>query len=333
MEGSNSSSYFTEKPLEGYIHIIIKPPELPTVPWSDSLESRLYQLYASDNIVNIFWGQNLKEDDTTWLPKFHHKTTANLKEDPKKLQKAFDEALGNELGPSFRKMHYNLVGMSTEGNSALWMCRIPDEIRGYPTDIVEACVATPYGFGASACQSYQENVMLGSSIGIIESQGTSGTFSAVIYEEMCNKIEEDKKKSALACYECGIRGNFFSKINEKYFGIDAAFCIFSNINRTLCPNKFSISPEDFKKEKLSEDIYLNDFYEFKEFDDVVDIDVFKVGKATGLTFGKLVPIYSAISIDLRNKNVEYAKKQGKIPSYNDDVDKRIFICALGQKNQ
>ncbi|UZO24146.1 uncharacterized protein OCT59_016461 [Rhizophagus irregularis] len=141
------------------------------------------------------------------------------------------------------------------------------------------------------------------------------------------------QKSALACYECGIRGNFFSKINEKYFGIDAAFCIFSNINRTLCPNKFSISPEDFKKEKLSEDIYLNDFYEFKEFDDVVDIDVFKVGKATGLTFGKLVPIYSAISIDLRNKNVEYAKKQGKIPSYNDDVDKRIFICALGQKNQ
>ena len=104
--------------------------------------------------------------------------------------------------------------------------------------------------------------MLGSSIGIIESQGTSETFSADIYyknsrqigirscehickfsdsntgkdviiyqpshkvldnlkesfveiarvnktyikisEEMCNKIEEDKKKSALACYECGI---------------------------------------------------------------------------------------------------------------------------------
>ncbi|CAB4375960.1 unnamed protein product [Rhizophagus irregularis] len=68
------------------------------------------------------------------------------------------------------------------------MCRIPDEIRGYPTDIVEACVATPYGFGASACQSYQENVMLGSSIGIIESQGTSGTFSAVIYGKNSRQI-------------------------------------------------------------------------------------------------------------------------------------------------
>ncbi|PKK70179.1 hypothetical protein RhiirC2_747060, partial [Rhizophagus irregularis] len=210
------------------------------------------------------------------------------------------------------------------------------EIRGYPTDIIEACVATPYGFGASACQSYQENIMLGSSIGIIESQGTSGTLSAVVYDkdsrqigilscehicrlkEMCNKIEEDKKKSALAYYKRGIQGNFFSKIHEKYFGIDAAFCIFSNINRTLCPNKFSISPEDLEKEKLSEDIYLNDFYEFKEFDDIVDIDVFKLGKATGLTFGKLVTIYSAVSIDLRNKNIEYAKKQGIIPPYNDD---------------
>ncbi|PKY49939.1 hypothetical protein RhiirA4_466122 [Rhizophagus irregularis] len=324
------SSYFTEKPLEGYILIIIKPPELPTVPWSDSLESCLYQLYASDNIVNIFWGQNLKEDDTTWRI---YVVTRNLLRQSVKTEKigdqAFDEALDNELGPSFRKMHYNLVGMSTgykrtqgkftevpaitlyvrqKGILRRGCVEFPDEIRGYPTDIVEACVATPYGLG------------------------TSGTFSAVIYdknsrqiEEMCNKIEEDKKKSALACYECGIRGNFFSKIHEKYFGIDAAFCIFSNINRTLCPNKFSISPEDFKKEKLSEDIYLNDFYEFKEFDDVVDIDVFKVEKATGLTFGKLVPVYSAISIDLRNKNIEYAKKQGKIPSYNDDKERLLGI--------
>ncbi|CAB5370740.1 unnamed protein product [Rhizophagus irregularis] len=437
------SSYFTEKPLEGYIHIIIEPPELPMVPWSDSLESRLCQLYASDNIVDIFWGQNLKEDDATWRiyvvtrnllrqsektekigdqvinfiaveegfvsaeipPQNPHDPLPTWKKTPKKLQKAFDEALDNELGLSFRKMHYNLVGMSTgykriqgkftevpaiilyvrqKGILRRGCVKFPDEIRGYPTDIIEACVATPYGFGASACQSYQENIMLGSSIGIIESQGTSGTLSAVVYdkdsrqigilscehicrlsdsstgkdviiyqpshkdldnlkesfvemarvnktyikisEEMCNKIEEDKKKSALAYYKRGIQGNFFSKIHEKYFGIDAAFCIFSNINRTLCPNKFSISPEDLEKEKLSEDIYLNDFYEFKEFDDIVDIDVFKLGKATGLTFGKLVTIYSAVSIDLRNKNIEYAKKQGIIPPYNDDdVDKRIFI--------
>jgi hypothetical protein len=36
-----------------------------------------------------------------------------MKKIPKKLQKAFDETLDNELGQSFRKMHYNLVGMST----------------------------------------------------------------------------------------------------------------------------------------------------------------------------------------------------------------------------
>ncbi|CAG8618504.1 15720_t:CDS:2 [Acaulospora morrowiae] len=423
-----------------------KSTELPvtntieTVPWSDSLESRLCQLYARNNIVDIFWGLNLKEDDATWCvyvvtrnllrqcekiekigdqvinfiaveegfasaeipPQSPHDPLPTWKKTPKKLQKAFDEALDNELGPSFRKMHYNLVGMSTgykrtQGKfteiSAILLyvrqkgilrrgcVKFPDEIRGYPTDIVEACVATPYGFGASACQSYQEKVMLGSSIGIIESQGTSGTLSAVVYdknprkigilscehvcrfnnssagkgviiyqpshrdidglkesfvemarvnkaytkfsEEMCTKIEEDRKKSALAFYERGIRGNFFSKIHNRYFGIDAAFCIASSINRTLCPNKFSISQEDFKKAKLSEDTYLKDFYELEELEDVVDIDVFKVGKATGLTFGKLVPIYSAVSIDLRH-NIESVKKNGEIPSYSKDVDKRIF---------
>lgn len=34
--------------------------------WSESLESRLCQLYVRNNIVDIFWGQNLKEDDATW---------------------------------------------------------------------------------------------------------------------------------------------------------------------------------------------------------------------------------------------------------------------------
>jgi hypothetical protein len=112
----------------------------------------------------------------------------------KKLQKAFDEALDNELGPLFRKMHYNLVGMSTgykrtqgkftevptiilyvrqKGILRRGCVKFPDEIRGYPTDVVEACIATPCGFGASSCQVYQENIKLGSSIGIIEPQETS----------------------------------------------------------------------------------------------------------------------------------------------------------------
>ena len=113
-----------------------------------------------------------------------------------------------------------------------------DEIRGYPTDVVETCIATPYGFGASNCQSYQEKVQLGSSIGIIKPQGTlsvvvhdrnSKKIGVIIYqpshkdldslkesfvrmasenksvhkfsEEMCNNIEEDKQNSAM-CEVC-----------------------------------------------------------------------------------------------------------------------------------
>jgi hypothetical protein len=60
-----------------------------------------------------------------------------------------------------------------------------DEIRGYPTDVVETCIATPYGFGASNCQSYQEKVQLGSSIGIIKPQGT---LSAVVHDRNSKKI-------------------------------------------------------------------------------------------------------------------------------------------------
>jgi hypothetical protein len=57
---------------------------------------------------------------------------------------------------------------------------------------------------------------------------------------------------------------------------NAAFCISNNNNRTLCPNKFSVSPKDFKKANLSEDICLNGFYLYEEFDDIDEIDVFKV---------------------------------------------------------
>ena len=39
--------------------------------------------------------------------------SASWKKIPRDLQVAFDDALENELGPSFRSAHYNLVGMST----------------------------------------------------------------------------------------------------------------------------------------------------------------------------------------------------------------------------
>ena len=107
---------------------------------------------------------------------------------------AFDEALDNELGQSFRETHYNLVGMSTGYKRTQGKCtkipaiilyvrqkgilrrgcdKFPDKVHGYPVDVVEACFATPCGYGVTACQIYQLNVDSGSSIGITEAQGTS----------------------------------------------------------------------------------------------------------------------------------------------------------------
>ncbi|CAB4377743.1 unnamed protein product [Rhizophagus irregularis] len=79
------------------------------IPWDDVLENRLRQLHSEKGVVDIFWGRSLKEDDTTWrvyrkgllMLKFDKKSprvATNLEKIPKKLQKAFDEALDNELG-------------------------------------------------------------------------------------------------------------------------------------------------------------------------------------------------------------------------------------------
>ncbi|RIA95502.1 hypothetical protein C1645_757415 [Glomus cerebriforme] len=424
-----------------------------SIPWGDDLENRLRQLYSEKDVVDIFWGRSLKEDDTTWRVyvvfrdiSYLRKRTESVMEDqmirfitvgegfanteirrranaeiqqrssyhslptlkkvPKELRKAFDEALDNELGQSFREMHYNLVGMSTgykrtQGKLTeipaiiLYVrqkgilrrgCDIfPDKIRGYPVDVVEACVATPYGYGVSACQAYQKDVELGSSIGITESQGTSGTLSAVVrdknskqigilscdhicrfsesstgmgviihqpshkdldnsiqsfvdmaskdptFEEISanaiDRINNNRQNSALARYERGTRSNFFSGVHQKNFGIDAAFCIFENSNRTLHPNRFTISQEYFEKENLPGNTRLNGFYAYEEFNNVDDeIDVFKVGRTTGLTLGKLLPNYAAISIGLIKESIKFAN-QDEIPipphKYNDY--KEIFI--------
>ncbi|CAG8450836.1 12152_t:CDS:2 [Racocetra fulgida] len=322
---------------------------------------------------------------------------------PQDLQKIFDLALDSELRPSFCEAHYHLVGMSigykrTKGKLSedpaiiLYVrqkrilrrgCTLfPGEILGYSVDIVEACVATPYGFGVSTCQAYQKNVKLGLSIGVIEPQRTSGTLGAIVYdkdsklsillcehicrfsnlyagtgtiinqpshkdldnlkqsfvelsteneaykqisEKMYVQINEDKLNSALAHYKNGMCENFTSKIYGKDFGIDAAFCIFANDNRTLCPNKFSISPEFFKKANLPENTCLNGFYTYEMFDDIDELDVFKVGRTTGLTYGKLVPIINAISIGISNKSVKFAKKQIETPSHSNITDKKSFI--------
>ncbi|PKY61195.1 hypothetical protein RhiirA4_550880, partial [Rhizophagus irregularis] len=420
-----------------------------SIPWDDDLENRLRQLHSEKDVVDIFWGRSLKEDDTTWrvyvvfrdIPYLRkrteivmedqmirfitveegfadaeirqrslHDSQSTLKEIPKKLQKAFDEALDNELGQSFREMHYNLVGVSTgykrtqgklteipaiilyvrqKGILRRGCDKFPDEIRGYPVDVVEACFAIPYGYGVTSCQAYQKDVGLGSSIGITESQGTSGTLSAVVRdkksgqmgilscEHVCkfcesstgigtvihqpshkdldnliqsfveledknpafkkisedsrSTINNDRQNSAIACYERGMRSNFFSKVHQKNFGVDTAFCIFNNSNRKLCPNQFAITQDLFKKANLPGDTCLNGFYtyeEFKNFDD--EFGVFKVGRATGLTLGKYLPIDSAISIDLTNESIKFAKfaeeqgEQGQIPLHN-SYHKEIFI--------
>ncbi|CAG8518905.1 356_t:CDS:2 [Paraglomus brasilianum] len=390
-----------------------------SIPWDDDLENRLRQLHSEKDVVEIFWGRSLKEDEATWrvyvicrsISYLRKKRTETVMEDqmirfrtideglsnaeirqrilldsqsreiPKKLQKAFDEALDNELGQSFREMHYNLVGMSTgykriqkkltkipaiilyvrqKGILRRGCDKFPNQIRGYPVDVVEARSAIPYGYGVTSCQTYKNGVSLGSSIGITESQGTSGTLSAVVRdkkseqtgilscEHVCRfcesstgmgviihqpshkdldnliqkfdelgyanpafkKILEDphnisminevRQNSALACYERGMRRNFFSKVHQKNFGVDTAFCISKNSNRTLCPNKFAIPKDLFEKANLPEDT---------------------LGRATGLTLGKLVPIDSAISIDLTNESIKFAEEQGgqgQIPLRNNN---------------
>ncbi|EXX60781.1 uncharacterized protein OCT59_024403 [Rhizophagus irregularis] len=55
--------------------------------WGDDLEKRLRQLYVKENIVDIFWGRSLKDDDTIWsvyvvrnIP-YLFKRTENVMED------------------------------------------------------------------------------------------------------------------------------------------------------------------------------------------------------------------------------------------------------------
>ncbi|CAG8711726.1 12634_t:CDS:2 [Funneliformis mosseae] len=111
-----------------------------------------------------------------------HDPLPTWKKVSKDLQKSFNEALDNKLGPSFCETHYNLVGMSTgykrtQGKFTeipaiiLYVrqksilrrgcVKFPDEIHEYLTDVVKACIATPCGFSAINYQSFQEEVKLG----------------------------------------------------------------------------------------------------------------------------------------------------------------------------
>ncbi|CAG8452020.1 8158_t:CDS:2 [Diversispora eburnea] len=317
------------------------PNTIETVPWNKDLENRLCQLYVRDDVVDIFWCRNIPTDKKTLSvyvvtrnlsrleyteeatkgqvihfipeekgflnteipPQRAYDPLPTQNKFPQDLQKAFDEALNNELGSSFREVNYKLVGMSTG-------CKRTKEIREYPVDVVEACVATPYGFGASYCQAYKGDVKLGRS----------------------SHDDLDERKRLLV--EIALDDEMYkeeSEMRQKDFGVDSAFCIFTNKNQKLCPNKFSVSPECFEKEKLPENICLNGFYTYENFDNIDEIEVFKVERETGLSCVKFVPISSANCIDLRdldftNKCIEFAAEtHGEIPTYNIITDKEHFV--------
>ncbi|GBB96769.1 hypothetical protein RclHR1_02830005 [Rhizophagus clarus] len=153
---------------------------------------------------------------------------------PQDLKRNFDEALDNELGFSFREKHYNLVGIGTgykriKGQLTDILAIIlyvrqkgilrrgcdgifPEKIRGFPVDVVEACVATPCAsFDVGYCRRYQGDVKLGSSIGIgsKETKNTTGTLSAVAY---------DKNSSRIGIISC----EHVLKFNESDFGYGSA---------------------------------------------------------------------------------------------------------------
>jgi hypothetical protein len=423
---------------------------------SKTLQTRLLQLYNDSNIVDIFWGCRFSEQDKGWnvyvvttcdtiaiekkemvtkdeaiyfIPEVEGFFGADIhpqnpddplpvwKELPQNLQKAFDEALDNELGRSFREAHYNLVGLSTGfkriGNkltntpAIIFYVRqkgflrrgcvsFPEMIRGFPTDVLEACIPTTCGnYGAKYCKKYQSNVCLSAGIGMGMTglRRTLGTLGAVVTEIKSqkqigiitcehvakfsdsdiaenitiyqpshedflekqkrtlielhdesnkpgankeyykNKIEEMQKSIAsahrevdntiLATYVRGLRENYFSTLYNCYYGIDAAFCVFVNMNRTLNPIQFSIPDSIFEDVGLPRNTRLKGVYthdELRKFN--TEIDVFKVGRTTGVSVGKVFPSFNSVAIDMRDSSIKLANEDSKVqvPTYNEELD-------------
>ncbi|UZO27631.1 uncharacterized protein OCT59_019821 [Rhizophagus irregularis] len=352
--------------------------------WSDAIETRLCELYIKDDVIDIFWGRPVEEhfeNSTKWniyvitrglsypyakkeiitggqvinfiaeeerLISFDDPLPKSLKI-PQDLKEKFNEALDNELRSSFRDAHYNLKGILRRGCDGL----LPKEIRGFPTDVIEACVAIPCaGLGIDTCRRYQENVKLGSSIEKItiyqpsyndlfepkkkleellylskESEDGEGNEYIDEINEMLRKLNlAESRNSTLATYVKGMRENFYSKIDKKYYGVDAGFCVFDNENRKLSSKNFPIPSNYFKNAGLStclEGTYT--YCELKNFD--YNNKVFKVGRTTGLTLGQLLPTDQAIACSLTNESIKNAKNlemEKHIQCYN-NADQKIFI--------
>ncbi|RHZ81382.1 hypothetical protein Glove_120g180 [Diversispora epigaea] len=74
------------------------------------------------------------------------------------------------------------------------------------------------------------------------------------YQELSAKVEieinKENQNSLLVCYERGRRNNFHSIVHRKDFGVDAAFCMLTNTNRTSSKKILSL-PKVPQKSKTS----------------------------------------------------------------------------------
>ncbi|PKK72537.1 hypothetical protein RhiirC2_777065, partial [Rhizophagus irregularis] len=172
--------------------------------WSDDFKKCLRQLYVKEDIVDIFWGQSLKDDDTTWCVyivsrNICHlcKKTENVKED--QIIHFIAEEEGQRAGQSFRKIHYNLKGILHHGCD-----RFPNKICGYPVDVVKACTATLYVRTAGTLSAVVSDKHL-EWIDLDDLKQSFGQIAAEAYreisEKMCHVIDGHRQNSALARYE------------------------------------------------------------------------------------------------------------------------------------
>uniref|UniRef100_U9UTT3 Uncharacterized protein n=1 Tax=Rhizophagus irregularis (strain DAOM 181602 / DAOM 197198 / MUCL 43194) TaxID=747089 RepID=U9UTT3_RHIID len=97
-----------------------------------------------------------------------------------------------------------------------------------------------YGFGVGVCQVYQKDFELGSSIGIFESEGTSGTLSAVVRDKISDQI------GILPC-------EHVCKFNESSTG--TSIIIHQPSHKDLDNLLVGIASKNKAYEKISEDMY------------------------------------------------------------------------------
>ncbi|RHZ79938.1 hypothetical protein Glove_140g33 [Diversispora epigaea] len=223
------------------------------------------------------------------------------------IREKFDEALDNELGTSFRELHYNLTGISTGYK------RISGKLTDIPAIVL--CVSQK-GILRRGCGGIFPDkicgIPLGSSVGIglTELEKTVGTLGVVVREktspkrvgivscehELKREIECVKKRDpSLSIYNIGVYKN-------------------------------GVRKNDIKQTEFTDKICLNGFYTYDELNSFDGSNrVFKVGRTTGFTLGKLLSGYFSVAVQLRTQSIVYAKKTEKIiPPYNEE-SQGIFI--------